>query len=382
MNWKEKKLSFLKRSKTILIKIGSAVLTTEKGDINKEIIFNLVEDISFLKKELNKNIILVSSGAVASGWKFLKKEKSLLSLTEKQAAAAVGQIRLMHIYEEAFLNHGIVIAQILLTKDDLRNRNRFLNAKNTFMVLLKNKVIPIVNENDSVAIDELKFGDNDFLASLLLNLIQADLFINLTTAKGVFDKNPIRDKHAKKFDYIEDIDGLDLLSICDGKTDVGTGGMYSKLLAAKRAAQLGVPTFILPGKEKSVLKKAFSGEDIGTWIAPNKRPISQKKFWLAYNLTPCGEVIIDQGAKDALVIKNKSLLPAGVLDVKGNFESGSLIKIIDEKSNQIGVGITNFSSEEIKKIKGLKTCEIEKQLKRKIKNPEIIHIDNLIIGEF
>ncbi len=382
MNWKEKKLSFLKKSKTLLIKIGSAVLTTEKGDINKDIIFNIVEDISFLKKELNKNIILVSSGAVASGWKFLKKEKSLLSLTEKQAAAAVGQIRLMHIYEEAFSNFGIVIAQILLTRDDLRNRSRFLNAKNTFMVLLKNKVIPIVNENDSVAIDELRFGDNDFLASLLLNLIQADLFINLTTAKGVFDKNPITNKEAKKFDFIKNINDLDLLSMCNGKSEVGTGGMYSKLLAAKRAAQLGVPTFILPGKEKYVLKRAFLGEEIGTWIAPKEKPISQKKFWLAYNLTPCGEIIIDQGAKDALVMKNKSLLPAGVLDVKGTFESGSLVKIIDEKLNQIGVGITNFSSEEIKKIKGLKSSEIEKKLRKNINDPEIIHIDNLIIGEF
>ena len=378
MSWKEKRSWFLKNSKTVLIKIGSAVLTKENGEINKDLIFELAEDVCFLAQK-DKSVIIVSSGAVASGKKFLKKTHTPLTLTEKQAAAAIGQSRLMHIYEEAFSKFNITTAQILLTKDDLRNRNRFLNAKNTFTILLKNKVIPIVNENDSVAVDELKFGDNDLLASLLLNLIQADLFINLTTAKGVFDKNPETYRDAKKFDYVEDIDKLDLISMCNGKTYVGTGGMYSKLLAAKRASQLGVPTLILPGKEPKVLRRTFQGEIIGTYIAPKKNTISQKKFWLAYNLEPCGSVIIDQGAKDALVMKNKSLLPAGVIGVEGEFPSGVLIKILDENKNNLGVGITNFSSEEIKLIKGLKTDQIEEVLSRKVQNPEVIHKDNLIL---
>ncbi len=379
MSWKKEKEKFLKDSKTVLIKIGSAVLTDSNGDLDKEAIYKITEGVSYIYKELDKNIILVSSGAVASGKKFLLKRHKVLTIVEKQAAAAIGQSRLMHLYEEVFNQANIVTAQILLTKDDLRNRTRFLNAKNTFMVLLKNRVVPIVNENDSVAVDELRYGDNDFLASLLLNLIQADLFINLTSAKGVYDKNPTDYCDAKKYDYIEDIDKLELERICEGKTKSGTGGMYSKLLAAQRASQLGVPTYILPGKEDGVLKRVFSGEDLGTWIIPKPKSISQRKFWLAYNLEPCGSVIIDNGAKDALVLKNKSLLPAGIIKVNGNFSAGSLIKILDENKNQLGVGITNFSSEDIDKIKGLKTSKLKEVLLREVQNPEVIHRDNLIL---
>ncbi len=253
--WHTQKVQTLQEAQCIVVKVGSAVLTHEHG-LDEEILTNIVAQLAFLQKlpttkNMQRKIVLVSSGAVAAGraaLRSLAKEPSsevMHTLAAKQAAAAVGQSRLMQHYDLAFTSHGLGTAQVLLTRDDLRSRQRFLNARNTFAKLLTWNVVPVVNENDTISVQELKFGDNDCLSSLLVNVVGADLFINLTSAPGVLSKNPHEDANAPILSCIESIHDLDLNGLCGGKTSVGTGGMYSKLLAARRAAQLGVPTLIL-----------------------------------------------------------------------------------------------------------------------------------------
>jgi glutamate 5-kinase len=286
----------------------------------------------------------------------------------------------MHAYDQAFALYDKVTAQVLLTKDDLKSRERFLNARNTLLQLLSWKVIPIINENDTVVVQELKFGDNDALAALVLNLVEADLFINLTSADGVYNANPLLDKEAKLMPYITDISKLDLEEICQGKTTQGSGGMYSKLLAARRAAQIGVPTLIVSGKIRFALEKVFSGEELGTFIFPEEKSISRRKFWLAYNLDPGGEVWVDKGAVEAIVHHGKSLLPAGIVEVRGKFGKGALVKVVDAGSGKsLGVGLSNYNSSELKQIMGKKSSEIE-QVLGQCAYSEAIHRDNFLLG--
>ncbi len=254
-----------------------------------------------------------------------------------------------------------------------------MNARNTFYTLLSDNVIPIVNENDTVVVQELEFGENDFLASLILNLVQADLFINLTSAPGVFAQNPEEDPAAEKIDCIASIKECDIETLCEGKTSAGSGGMHTKMLAGRRAAQLGVPTLIVSGKEPFVLEKVFSGLDLGTWILPDEKVVSQKKFWFAYNLDPVGSIIIDKGAVEALMFNGKSLLPAGIVEVKENFRPRDLVKIIDTAGRQVGVGISRYGSEELDKIKGKKSKELDKILGYGIDSEEAIHRDEMLL---
>lgn len=367
----------LSEARQIVLKVGSAVLTSEQG-LDLRVVNRLVDQIACLHDQ-GKEFILVSSGAVAAGRKLLGLGKAELSLPEKQAAAAIGQSRLMHGYDEAFLRYGKTTAQILLTRDDLRSRHRFLNARNTFCTLLQSKIIPVVNENDTVVVQELKFGDNDFLATLILNLVQADLFINLTSAEGVFSANPAYDTRASRLDYIPDIRALNLEVLCEGKTSSGSGGMYSKLLSASRASQLGVPTLIVSGKIAHVLERIFNAEDLGTWIMPAPKSIPRKKFWLAYNLDPLGSLHLDRGAADALLLRGKSLLPAGIKQVSGEFGSGDLVRLLGPDNKQLGVGLTNYDSQELSQIAGRKTSELESVLKHEVYNQAVVHRDNLLL---
>lgn len=378
-NFEQFKLDSLKSAKRVVIKVGSAVLTTPRG-LDLRVISRLIDDISLVHDQ-GKEVVLVSSGAVAAGCKVMSSCKLKPELTYKQATSAIGQSRLMHLYDEGFARFSKVTAQVLLTRDDLRDRERFLNARNTFLKLLEWRVIPVVNENDTVAVQELKFGDNDQLAALILNLVEADLFINLTSAQGVFDKNPQLYSEARKIDYIEDITSLDLNSLCEGSSAEGTGGMYSKLLAAKRAAQIGVPTVILPGKERFILEKLFQGQNVGTWVLPEEKKISRRKFWLAYNLDPEGKVIVDKGAGLALQ-KGKSLLPVGIKEVEGEFGKGALLSILSEDGEIIGVGLSNYSSADIAKMLGCKSSELKDLLDESFVYPEVIHADNLLLKAY
>jgi glutamate 5-kinase len=378
IEWTAIRDDILDSARVIVIKVGSAVLTSKHG-LDLRVINRLADQIAVLHDQ-GRDIVLVSSGAVAAGKQFLDNTlHTPMTLPEKQAAAAVGQSRLMHSYEEAFERYDKVTAQILLTRDDLRSRYRYLNARNTFATLLHNRFIPIVNENDTVVVQELQFGDNDFLATLILNIVQSDLFVNLTSAGGVYDANPDIVPEANQFECITNMKDLDLEHMCEGKTTQGSGGMYSKLLAARRAAQIGVPTLIVSGKIPFVLEKVFGKQTLGTWIFPEEKAIPQRKFWMAYNLDPVGTITIDKGAQEALVFRGKSLLSAGITRVEGDFRAGDLIRVQGVDEEDIGVGLVNFDAYELDQIKGKKTQEIEQILGREITNTEAVHRDNLLL---
>ncbi|MBQ4132288.1 MAG: glutamate 5-kinase [Desulfovibrionaceae bacterium] len=376
MDWQAEKQAVMQQARCIVVKVGSAVLTNEHG-LDLHVIKNLVKQLAYLHSK-DLNVVLVSSGAVAAGRAVLREESSINAVPGKQAASAIGQSRLMHTYDQLFDAHGIISAQILLTRDDLSNRQRFLNARNTFSQLLSWGVIPVINENDTVAVQELlKFGDNDTLGSLLLNLVEADLFINLTTVGGVLGANPEKTAGATIMPCVEDVHALDLDELCGGKTSVGTGGMYSKLMSARRASQLGVPTLILPGKAKDVLIRAFEGEEMGTWIRANVRGISRRKFWMAYNQNVYGEVTVDEGAARALRSGGKSLLPAGVIAVEGDFMAGDLVRVVTADGDAVGAGLSNYSARELQAIMGRKLSDLMETNEPYF---EAIHCDNLLIG--
>ncbi len=383
MNWREEKAAALRDAHCVVVKVGSAVLSSGEA-LDLDILDNLVEQLAVLHSR-GRRVVLVSSGAVAAGRTALHERAERegrspvqpFGLSGKQAAAAVGQGRLMQLYDSAFAARGLLAAQVLLTRDDLRDRTRFLNVRNTFSVLLDWSAVPVVNENDTVSVNELKFSDNDNLASLLLNPLEADLFINLTSIGGVLDGNPLEQPHATVIPCIERVRDLDLASLCGGKTAVGTGGMYSKLLSAQRAAQLGVPTCILPGRERDAVLRAFAGEELGTWICPEVRTIPRRKYWLAYQADPQGVIEVDAGALEALRERGKSLLPGGVVAVEGDFEAGALVRLTHGNEN-VGVGLTNYDAVELRRIRGLKRHEVAAIL-GDAHYPEVVHRDNMLL---
>lgn len=364
----------------IVIKIGSAVLADSAG-LNLPVLNSLARQIIAVRAQLpGRRIVVVSSGAVAAGKSAMETEPGFQpDQTAKQALAAIGQARLMHAWSEAI--HPVLAAQALLTRADFKSRERFQHAADTFEQMLAWQVLPIVNENDTVAVHELKFGDNDTLASLLVNLLHADLFINLTSAPGVFADNPQLHPDAKILPVIENIAGLDIAAMCGEKTASGSGGMHSKLLAARRVAQLGVPTLILPGRKPDVLLAAFGlkteAEKTGTFITAGEARIPRRKFWLAYQSEPEGSVEIDSGAADALQNRGASLLPGGIRAVTGEFAKGALVRILSE-GQVLGLGFTNYDSAQLKRIQGLKRHEIAAILGEP-RYPDAIHRDNLLL---
>ncbi len=376
MDWKQERAQVLNSAKRVVVKVGSAVLTTGLG-VDLNVVRGLVDQLAQLHDK-GTGVVLVSSGAVAAGRNVLRSCCEIEGLPDKQAAAAVGQSRLMHFYNEAFEDHGKLSAQILLTRDDLKSRRRFLNARNTFASLLRWRAIPIVNENDTVAVQELEFGDNDSLASLLLNVVEADLYINLTSASGVYADNPDTTANARTLDVIEDVHALDLDSMCGGKTSVGSGGMYSKLLAARRAAQLGVPTLILAGREPDAIVRAFAGEMLGTWVRPEAKTVSRRKFWMAYNGDPSGVLVVDDGAVRALTAGHKSLLPAGIVRVEGSFQRGALVRVTSVAGEVVGLGLCNYTAADLRRVVGMKSTELRRILGDN-QYPEAIHCDNLLV---
>ena len=362
--------------KKILIKIGSAVLTGAEG-LDLKIIDALVREMSDLAG-LGYSIVLVTSGAIASGKHRLNITSKLKSIPEKQAAAAVGQGRLMRVYSKAFEKKGLYVAQILLTLSDLTDRQRYLNIRNTLSTLMEWGVTPIINENDSVAVDEIKFGDNDNLAAMIANIVEADIFINLTSTAGLYDCNPTESKKAKLISLVPEITSEIEAAATAETSSVGTGGMKSKILAAKKVTAMGIPCVIAPGKRKNILTDILAGREIGTIFLPMVDRLNSKKYWIAFTLRPRGRLIIDDGAKKALLTKGKSLLPSGIIDVEGDFELGDPVSCIDREGTVLAKGLVNFSSMEIRKIMGLKTSQIYQVLGHKDYD-EIIHRDNLAI---
>jgi glutamate 5-kinase len=368
---------YLGKTRRVVVKVGSAVLTGEDG-LNLTVMENLTKEISFLIKS-GKEVILVSSGAVAAGRKRLGLQiNRKLELKEKQGAAAVGQSRLMRFYEDIFDRLGFKVAQVLLTHDDLSNRNRYLNVRNTILTLLEWNIIPIINENDTVSVEELRFGDNDTLGALITNLIEADLFICLTDVDGLYTGNPHEDPEARPVYTVAKVDKRVEAMAGYVVGALGTGGMQSKIQAARMVSARGGSSFIGSGRVHGIVQQLFASEPIGTFFLPLAEKMQSRKHWIAYVLRPKGYLVLDKGACKALLKGGKSLLPSGIMEVKGNFGVGAPVQCLDDKGNAIATGLSNYDSNDLAKIKGLKTLDIEKTLGYK-DSDEVIHRDNLVI---
>jgi glutamate 5-kinase len=362
----------------LVIKIGSNLLASEEG-LDGRSLSRLVADISEVHS-MGHSVLVVSSGAIAAGMKKLGLKKRPQDIRHKQAAAAVGQSSLMWAYEKSFSKYDKKVAQVLLTRDAFGDRKRYINAKNTLLTLLDYNVIPIINENDTVAVDEIRFGDNDQLASMVAGLINADRLIILSDVEGLYTADPSKDKNAKLISKVEELTD-DIINLARPTTGVhGTGGMYSKVLAAKRTLQYGIPVNIISGRKKGLIQRVIKGEEVGTEFIPSGKRVTARKGWIAFGARAKGSIVIDNGAKEAILKKGKSLLPSGIISVEGNFDAGDAVYCVDSSGKRLAKGLTNYSSEEIEKIKGLRTSEIEKALGYNYSD-EVIHRDNLVVLE-
>jgi glutamate 5-kinase len=372
----DRRRKYLDKARRVVLKLGSSVVTAADG-LNLPLIQKLVEEIGALRRA-ERQVVLVSSGAVAAGLKKLEICIRPAGIPQMQAVAAAGQSSLMQTYEEAFAAHGLKVAQILLTHDDLAARARFLNARNTLFTLLQWNVVPIINENDTVATDELKFGDNDHLAALICNLVEADLLLLLTNTDGLYARDPREDPDAPLLTFLETTDPRLETAAGQRPNALGRGGMVSKIQAVKKAAAAGVPCLIANGLRPGILGEIFRGQEVGTFFLPQTQKLSSRQYWLAYNVAPEGAILVDPGAREALVHQGKSLLPAGILEVFGGFRKGAPVNLMDPDGQTFAVGLSNYSSRDINRIKGKKTQEIAQSLGHKDYD-EVIHRDNLVI---
>lgn len=364
----------------MVVKAGTSLLTQGTDQLSEEIMEMLVGQISNLYQD-GMEIILVSSGAVSAGRHVLKISRDEEGLPIRQVLAAVGQSRLMHAYEQLFRIHGITVAQALLSRRDLSDRLGYLNVRNTLLALLERKVVPIINENDVVAVDELAgeiFGDNDTLSAMVANLVDADLLVMLGDVEGLFTSDPNMDPGARLISKVKKVD--ESIQTMGGPSwdDRGQGGMATKLEAAKLATVSGIDVVIASGLERDVLPRLAYGEDIGTLFPAASTKMESRTRWMLSGLSIRGEILVDNGAVDALCHKNRSLLPAGVMDVTGTFERGDIVPILDSKRSQIGCGIANYGSVQLSKIKGLHSNRIFDVLGQQY-GDEIIHRNNLVI---
>jgi glutamate 5-kinase len=375
--------SLLTDAKCIVIKVGSSLVTNNGEGLDQMAIAAWAAQIAHLVRPANgdiqaRQVVLVSSGAVAEGMQRLGWKKRPTAVNELQAAAAVGQMGLVQMYESCFAEHALHTAQVLLTHDDLADRKRYLNARSTLRTLLDLGVIPIINENDTVVTDEIRFGDNDTLASLVANLIEADALVILTDQAGLYSADPRKNPDAKFIQHATAGDeALEQMAGGAGSS-VGTGGMLTKILAAKRAARSGAHTIIASGREKEVLIKLASGEVIGTHLQTEQGKMLAKKQWMADHLRVSGQLKLDAGAVKVLRTDGKSLLPVGVVAVEGSFERGDVVACLDEQGEEIARGLVNYSSAETARILRQPSSEIASILGY-VDEAELIHRDNLIL---
>ncbi|MFQ5442547.1 MAG: glutamate 5-kinase [Thermodesulfobacteriota bacterium] len=364
--------NIIKSTRRVVVKIGSAVLVG-----CPDIFARLAGEVMELKGA-GVEVVIVSSGAVALGMKTLELTARPGTIPETQAVAAAGQLNLMFQYKKAFSEAGGKVAQILLTHDDLSDRRRFLNARNTVFALLKLGVVPVINENDTVAVEEIKMGDNDELAALATNLVEADLLVMLTDIDGLYDRDPKKDGSAKRIPVVGDVDKLEIAWLDKSAGLFGSGGMKSKTDAARKAAHFGAATIVTDGFDEGAVKKIFGLAETGTLFLPKEDRLTSRKHWIAFSTRPTGRVFLDEGAMEAVVKGKKSLLASGINGVDGIFEAGEVVHCVDSKGMELARGLINYSSEEVKKIKGLKSRNIENILGYKVYD-EVIHRDNLVI---
>ena len=373
----EHKRKILQRVRRVVIKIGSQILSSTEG-IEESRLRALVRELATLHDQ-KKEIVVVSSGAVAAGMTRLGRKERPKTIPEKQALAAVGQIKLMALYERHFSKFAKCVAQVLLSHADLANRQRYINAKHTFQTLLESSIVPIVNENDTVAVEEMQFGDNDHLSALVATLLGADLLVILSDVEGVYDRDPRVFNDAQLIPLIEDIKKAKGEIYGASQSALGTGGIATKVAAGEEAAVAGIPTIITSGLDARAVERVFDVEEqVGTLILPDQNRLTHRKHWIAYTLKPAGDVVVDAGAHEALVQKGKSLLPSGLKEVRGAFGVGECVRCLDSQGHEFARGLVNYSAHELNQIKGLHTSKIEKVLGYKAYD-EIIHRDDLVM---
>ncbi len=367
----------LPKVKRLVVKVGSALISSPSSGLLPDRINALAGEIAALVKG-GREVVLVSSGAIASGMARLGLNRRPRSIPEKQAAAAVGQSALMWHYEQAFGRSEIRVAQVLLTQEDISDRPRYLNARNTLLVLLGFHVLPIVNENDTVAVEEIKVGDNDNLAALVAHLVDADLLVLLTDVDGLYTGDPERDPHARRLPTVEAVTEEIQRLVWDAEGGVSVGGMSTKLEAAQKVTSSGIPMVIASGRETGVLPRVLRGEPVGTYFAPRGDRLAARKRWIAFAAPPQGRLTVDAGARSALTERGKSLLPSGVTDVEGEFHAGEVVSLSDADGKEFARGLTNYDAAELRKIQGAKTGALEALLGYKSFD-EVIHRDNLVL---
>ncbi len=367
----------MKLCKRVVIKVGTSTVTHSTGKLNLLRMETLAREIADLQSS-GREVCLISSGAVGAGVGKINFPDRPKTLPEKQALAAIGQGRLVHMYEKFFSEYGKTVAQVLLTRDVFSNRLRYLHARHTLSTLFDFGVIPIINENDTVAVDEIKFGDNDTLSAMLACLIDADLLIILSDIDGLFSDDPRINPEARLLPLVEEV-SKDLLARSRTKgSKLSSGGMFTKLAAARIVMTSGIPMIIANNKEPNILRRLLDGEELGTLFIPSGSPVQARKQWIAFGSSPHGRIVIDDGAAEAIRKRGKSLLPSGIVKVEGKFSRGEVVSIVDQDEVEIARGMVNFSSDEIGIIAGHHTDEIEKLL-GSTDYDEVVHRNNLAL---
>jgi glutamate 5-kinase len=367
----------LSGARRIVVKVGSGLITEPGRGPTAPLISRLASELAQLVAD-RREVALVSSGAVATGSARLGLGGRPRTIPEKQAAAAVGQSALMWQYEQAFAPYGIQVGQVLLTGEDIADRSRYLNARNTLLTLLAFDVLPIINENDTVAVDEIKVGDNDNLAALVAHLIDADVLILLTDVDGLYTGDPLRDPTARRLETVETITGDIQRLVYDAAGRVSVGGMSTKLEAAQKANASGIPMVIASGREAGTLGRLLRDEPVGTYFQPRDDRLAARKRWIAFAVPREGRLMVDAGARKALTEGGKSLLPSGLVSVEGEFAAGAAVALAEPDGREFARGLVNYDADELRKIRGVKTKDIERTLGYKGLD-EVVHRDNLVV---
>lgn len=361
----------------IVIKVGSNVLASSKMALDDSVLKRISEEVSRAMDKGYK-IVLVSSGAILAGMSKLGLQERPRLIRQKQAVAAIGQSNLIRAYEKNFERFGKRVAQILLTDGDMVHRERYINARNTMETLFNYGALPIVNENDTVAVEEIKFGDNDTLSGVVSQMVEADLLIIMSDVDGLYTEDPNRNPDAEFISLVEHID-KDIFALAQETSSlVGIGGMTTKIKAAQTVSKSGTATILVNGRTPGVIDRVMDGEDLGTLFLAEGGKLNRRKCWIAFTLKPRGQIVVDEGARDALMVYNKSLLPSGIKEVRGDFDAGASVSVISDDGREIARGLVNYNSQEISRIKGIKSQFIE-QILGYCTADEVMHRDNLAI---
>ena len=369
--------STLKKCRRVLIKIGSKVLNTGSG-LNNRVIDRLCDDLSLLRDQ-GREFALVSSGAIAEGTAIMRLKNNGVTLSKKQALAAIGQGSLIRAYTDAFKRYGYTAAQILITREDLDDRLRYLNIRNTFTALFEYGAIPIINENDTVSVEEIQFTDNDMLSAMIIPLVEPQALIVLTDTDGLYSEDPRKNPEARVVREIRDIRLQDVKAQSAEAGSMGRGGMQSKIKAAYHASLLGIPTVITSAYIPQVISSVLEGREVGTFVHPHKKgKLTQKDHWISYVTRPKGRVTVDTGAAAMILGQGKSLLPCGVVQVEGAFHAGDPVEIVEQGGSAIAVGLSNFTAEEVLKIKGANSSQVCRILDYEC-DEEVVHRNNMIL---